>query len=591
MTAAKKISDFDFDKLVTEVSQKMELVTGNKFGPKQVPMVQSRLKRRMQQLKIIDPSDYSSYLKDNLTSEIGELTSLLTTHHTFFFREFQHFDWLESQLPKIVEKVRKRGDKTIHLWSAACSRGQEVWSLASFLNHHLNLTYPDVSWRIHGTDIDQQSVDFSKNGVYSWEEVKKIPYQYLTKNFQRGKNEIAAYAKAANHLRDKCTFSSLNLLDFNERSLPRKEYDIIFCRNVFIYFDHATISKITENFKKFMAKDSILFLGLSESLQGIVDDMKLVGASVYVQRDQKSEWLERLNEQFQSKKNQSTDLGGIIRVLCVDDSPSILTILKKALTRENGFEVVATAGNGIEAQEMIKQHRPDVMTLDIHMPEMDGIQYLKKNWSANHPPVVMVSSASREDYAITSSCFQAGASDFVEKPTLANFNECAEEIRSKLKAGLKARKGNMDLSALKEFSNELKIENIQNKELWIIATPSSRERVVKMVEQLPKDFPQTRLILTGDDNVVAPLLSQAVPISLIGKLQVSSWKDLAALGSSNRKTLAFICAEAKFDSGLLKSDVKVVIEEGSKLSGLNAYDLSPFTSFPYLALKYFMEDK
>lgn len=590
MSAAHKLSTISFDKLVQDVSVKMEKVTGNKFGPKQVPMVQSRLKRRMQQLKLAEPAEYLAYLNEHSVSEIGELTSLLTNHHTFFFREFQHFDWLDANLAMLADKARKRGDKIIHIWSAACSRGQEVWSLASFLDVNLKAKYPDVSWRIHGTDIDPQSVAFSQNGVYAWEEVKKIPFQFLTGNFMRGKNEIAAYAKAGNHLRDKCTFGVLNLLEFTERSLPRTEYDVIFCRNVFIYFDHPTIKAITTNFRKFMAPDSILFLGLSESLQGIVDDMKLVGASVYSQRNQKAEWLDRLDQEFNARVNSVGSRAEIIRVLCVDDSPSILTILKKALTREYGFEVIGTAANGLEAQKLVRELKPDVMTLDIHMPEMDGITYLTKSWNSSHPPVVMVSSASREDYATTSACFRAGASDFVEKPTLANFKECADEIRSKLQAGLKARKGAVDLTSLREFSKEFSFKDIQNKELWIFAAPASRERVLKLVEQLPSPFPTIHLFLSGERNVVEPLLSQAIPISLHGKIIPHHEADSQLTQASGKRILAFVCSDSKWTKvASAASEMKVIVEEGPQTSQSNVYDVSPFTSFPYLALKYFLD--
>ena len=115
------------------------------------------------------------------------------------------------------------------------------------------------------------------------------------------------------------------------------------------------------------------------------------------------------------------ELNNPLKVLCVDDSKIILSLLKKIFSGNDGFEVVGTAENGQEAEEFLKHNKVDVMTLDIHMPIMDGLSYLKKNYNQSHPPVVIVSSVSREDAFKAMEGLRLGASDYIEKPSLEDF--------------------------------------------------------------------------------------------------------------------------------------------------------------------------
>lgn len=112
----------------------------------------------------------------------------------------------------------------------------------------------------------------------------------------------------------------------------------------------------------------------------------------------------------------------------------MLKLLKKILSKDHGFEVVGTAMNGQEAADFISRNEVDLMTLDIHMPVMDGVTYLEKHFKHGHPPVVMLSSVTEEGKGPSMRCLELGASDYVEKPTLENLQEKTEEIVGKLKA-------------------------------------------------------------------------------------------------------------------------------------------------------------
>src|SRR5690606_16290306 len=228
--------NYDYSMLVNHVSELVAKVSGNRFGEKQKHMVETRLKKRMIDMGFEAPDDYLNFVKKNTEKEIDYLISLLTTHHTFFFREFTQFEYLANNLATLVEEVKKRGEKKLRALTLACSRGHETYSLAMFLSHHLESLDPSIDFEIHASDIDRESISYARNGVYRYEEIQSIPLHYLGKNWARGKGEIKDFAKIKDYLKQKCHFEVGNLLNLG-KELDDKKYDIIFCRNVFIYFE------------------------------------------------------------------------------------------------------------------------------------------------------------------------------------------------------------------------------------------------------------------------------------------------------------------------------------------------------------------
>lgn len=415
--------------VVNEVSSVVSKMAGIQLGPKQFSMVENRLRTRMTKLGMKNFQEYLNHLKANSESESQALLSLLTTHHTYFFREFSHFEFmLNKSLPTLIDNCRAKGRKKIRIWSAASSRGQEVYSLAMFFRFHLNDMAPDLDFEILGTDVDPESVAHGKNGVYRAEELKQAPAMYVMDNWVRGSGKVRDFSKVKDHLKSKCHFDVLNILD-PKKFLQGQEFDIIFCRNVFIYFNQEQIRSCTENFLRHLNPWGFLFLGVSESLHGLNLQVQTVAPAVY--------------QKPQSQKPQSTipakELPKIVErtspfeVLCVDDSPVILTLLKKILTPDTGFVVKATASNGQEALDIVKTQKFDVMTLDLHMPEVDGLGFLTQTKNTQRPPVVIVSAINRDDPSIAQKALGLGAADYVEKPSLENIAQAGNEIRSKLK--------------------------------------------------------------------------------------------------------------------------------------------------------------
>lgn len=458
----------EFVSLIEKVSTVVHKISGNRLGEKQYYMIETRIKKRMMELGIKDADEYLKYIDHNIDSESYVLVGLITTHHTFFFREFPHFEILKAKLPELVAAVKKRGEKTLSIWSAACSRGHEVYSLAMFLDYHLPHIDPTITFKILGTDIDGESVKIANNGVYNQSEIKEIPMNFLGNNWAKGTGEIAMFAKVKHNLKSKCEFRMGNLLKMNE-TVKNEKFDVIFCRNVFIYFENHQIEAIAKDLMSHLRPTGIFFSGISEPLSGLKVDVQSIGPSSYTHKSAPLETLksEKMPTPMAAKMPE-VFRPTLLKVLCVDDSPSILTLLKKVLTAEAGFEIVGTAINGKDAMEKMKTLKVDLMTLDIHMPEMDGITYLEKNYNKSHPPVMIISSASRADSDTAMKALKFGASDYVEKPALSNLEERGEEIRTKLR------------SIATDVHKKVSVSSFdkENEKQFVITSPEKKMRII-----------------------------------------------------------------------------------------------------------------
>lgn len=416
---------------IPQVSKIVSDMAGIQLGPKQAAMVENRLRSRMSKLGLETFEEYLSYLESHTEEESQALLSLLTTHHTFFFREFGQFEYLLNRgLTKLCDAALARPDKTIRIWSAACSRGQEVYSLAMFFNFHLSQIDPRLKFEIWGTDVDPESVAFAKNGVYRTAELRQSPAMYLENNWTRGQGEVREFSKARAPIRTPCHFTTVNLLDPGG-FLRDKQFDLIFCRNVFIYFDLKQVESIANVFARHLTSDGFVFLGVSESLNGTKATLESVGPSVYQPKGaaRKAPAPASVPTLVPAAPARTPE------ILCVDDSGTIHALLGKILTQENGFKIGAKAMNGRQAIELLKTRDFDAITLDLHMPELDGLGFLKEYKGT--APVVILSSVNRDDQSLAQKTLSLGARDYVEKPSLENLAQAGNEIRAKLNMAIR----------------------------------------------------------------------------------------------------------------------------------------------------------
>lgn len=470
------------------IANKVTAWTGNRFLDKHYTMIESRLTRRFLQLKFSSIEEYYQYLQQNEDEEKEHLISLLTTHHTYFFRESAHFDFIkDTVLAELAQEIESRPDKTLRILSMACSKGHEVYSLATYLEYNLKKSYPKLDYRITATDVDIQSVNYAKNGVYPFEELKRVPMQYLEGYWIRGKGEISNFAKITKSIKDKCEFYDENLLDISQKTAS-KTFDVILCRNVFIYFDQAKIKDITLSLMKLMTPKGYLIVGISESLRGVIENLIPAGPSVY--RNAKSTAKASVDKVVPINKKpieikppvrEQASLPNPIRVLCVDDSPTIHSVLSKLLSEKEGFKIVGKAMNGQEAVEFLKTNTVDVVTLDIHMPVMTGIEYLEKSFKKDHPAVVMMTSVTRENSDLAFKALTLGASDYVEKPTLLNMKEIAYELRTKIKSAITNRAQIAQHEFDKQFAKTLEVKMPSECLNIVVSSIGEREKVKDLI--------------------------------------------------------------------------------------------------------------
>lgn len=625
MSAVKKEKS-ELQDLVAYASKIVGELSGNVFTEQHNFLIETKIRKRMMDLDLVEPSDYKTYLKNNEKSEHDYFLSELTTHYTFFFREFRHFEYLQLNLAKIIKDVRDRGGRDINILCLACSRGQEPYSLAMFFDFHLKqMGINDISFKIEGCDIDPQSVKIAQNGVYKFADIKSIPMKYLSNHWARGKGDIADFVKVKESLKKHCSFRPGNILKLHEEL--KDNYDIIFCRNVFIYFNESQIKKIGQDILDHLHPKGLFFTGVSESLTTLNLPIQTHGPSIYT-HEQVVEEIETVQdlhvvEEAAHVEHQPSfvELPDPLKVLCVDDSKIILSLMKKIFSSTPGFEVVGTAENGQEAEEFLKNNEVDIMTLDIHMPVMDGLSYLKKNYNESHPPVVIVSSVSREDAFKAMEGLRLGASDYIEKPSLEDFMVKGDEVCTKLRVAALEKLTGHSTTSFTDIDREFTAKDLENPAncFYNIYTHfTDKKKFVHVLKELNVDttWPATYLYLEGSGNVLDSFIDDIkkdLPLHKIEKLEdgvLPNQPNTVYIGdfksqfevthkslSSSRKSSTVILGHHSDSAAdiflnlkvpnLLLDDVNV--RQSGVTNKLQSYavDCGPFTSFAYQA-KYFL---
>jgi len=243
---------------------------GISLGESKQEMVYSRLARRLRAKGMNSFEEYLDGLEGGRDSEEWEaFTNALTTNLTSFFREAHHFPILEAHMRNMKAPLS--------IWCSASSTGEEPYSIAMTVCEAFGTLTPPVN--IIATDIDTNVLETAANGVYPIDRIDKMAQDRVKRFFQRGKGERSGLVRVRPELRQLVTFKPLNLL---ASSWPISgPYDVIFCRNVMIYFDKPTQSKILARFAPLMKPDGLLFAGHSENFMDASEAFKLRGKTVY----------------------------------------------------------------------------------------------------------------------------------------------------------------------------------------------------------------------------------------------------------------------------------------------------------------------
>lgn len=242
-------------------------------------LLKARLAKVLRQSRFSSVKEYYDYLMNDSSGDAFiPLLDVISTNLTAFFREPRHFEFLAGPLAEELYMSggpKKSGD--IRIWCAGCSSGEEAYSIAMTMLEALpESRHKDI--RILATDISTRMLEVADRGVYEAARVEKVPLPIRRRCFQRGVQRWKGYYRIKSHVRQRIHFQRLNFIEpFSFSQL----FDIVFCRNVMIYFDKITQENLVKRFYDVIAKPGYLFIGHSESLTSIKHSFKYVKPSVY----------------------------------------------------------------------------------------------------------------------------------------------------------------------------------------------------------------------------------------------------------------------------------------------------------------------
>jgi len=190
-----------------------------------------------------------------------------------------------------------------------------------------------------------------------------------------------------------------------------------------------------------------------------------------------------------------------IRVLIVDDSATAREVLSNALKKDREIEIVGTAPDAYVARDKIVSLKPDVVCLDVEMPRMDGITFLKKIMKYMPVPVLMVSSLTQKGASVTLDALEAGAIDYVAKPhqnIYDGIDDIEKELIAKVKmvasSNLKARISKRILSVEPSIERKYSLANTTNKMIAIGASTGGTVALTELIQSFPRDIPGTVIV-------------------------------------------------------------------------------------------------
>ncbi|MCB2185965.1 MAG: protein-glutamate O-methyltransferase [Deltaproteobacteria bacterium] len=271
-----QISDAQYEKLAGLVYRQ----SGIHLGSGKKELLKARLAKRLRVLGCPGVSEYMRLLQaDQDGHELVSFLDCITTNKTDFFREPQHFDFLTQEVLPQAAKLTPASEP-LRLWSAACSSGEEPYTLAITLLAERRW-WPGRGVHILASDLSTKVLNQAKQGVYAADRVATIPRPILSAYFQKGKNRWAGFVRLRPEVRELVEFQRKNLME--PFQFPRP-FQVIFCRNVMIYFDKPTQEKLVDKFFQCLCPGGYLFVGHSESLTGINHRLEFIKPAVYRRR-------------------------------------------------------------------------------------------------------------------------------------------------------------------------------------------------------------------------------------------------------------------------------------------------------------------
>lgn len=261
------ISDKDFKKFSELVYDK----TGINLSEAKKQLLQSRVNKILRKKNIATYSEYYDLVSKD-QEELIHFIDAISTNVTSFFREEKHFQFMAD----VWAREFLQDPKDVSIWSAACSSGEEPYSIAIQLFELFNKSKTELS--ILASDISTRIIAQAQKAVYSIDKLKNTDLEIVKRYFLKGKNKAEGYVRVKDDIKRIVQFNRINLI---ENYNMKKEFDIIFCRNVMIYFDNPTRQKIVNRLYHNLKNNGYLFIGHSESLNGIQHSFRFVSPAIY----------------------------------------------------------------------------------------------------------------------------------------------------------------------------------------------------------------------------------------------------------------------------------------------------------------------
>jgi len=271
------------DELFSQVGKMITEKYGIKMPPEKKIMFQARLQRRLHELDIHSFDEYAEILLNdrNSTGEFNQLADLISTNKTEFFREKEHFSFLNSTiLPEFIRVKTPHQPAQFNVWSAGCSSGQEAYSIGIQIEEFERMTGNRFDYSILATDISARMLRQAREAIYPFHQVEELTAEIKRRYFLKSKDTMTMKVRIVKEIRDKVTIGYMNLM---EDLYPfQAQFDVIFIRNTLIYFDRTNQVKVLKQVLNSLKPGGFLLIGHSESLINLHLPIQSVAPSIYV---------------------------------------------------------------------------------------------------------------------------------------------------------------------------------------------------------------------------------------------------------------------------------------------------------------------
>jgi len=270
----------EFDRLSRLVHEEC----GINISKGKLPLLEGRLHKRLRDLNIDSFTSYYNYVTSpqGLENELVRMIDAVTTNKTDFFREARHFEFLVNEALPGLASHGTGTSKPLVVWSAGCSTGEEPYTIAMVLADYASMRQP-YNFMVLGTDISTTVLDTAKRAVYNEDQIEPVPMEFRRKYLLRSRDRSSRLVRLAPEIRALVRFRRLNFMegDFG----MREPVDVIFCRNVIIYFDRETQLTLINRFCKHLHPEGYLFLGHSESIHNLDVPLRQIAPTIYRLKD------------------------------------------------------------------------------------------------------------------------------------------------------------------------------------------------------------------------------------------------------------------------------------------------------------------